>query len=65
MVASACVLSCILNICALLDNNNENSNETQTEDPDLTYVPENDHSFVIPESSEQEGWCSMQYSEYF
>ena len=43
----------------MLDNNDEYSNETQAEDPDLIYVPEDDHSLFIPETLEQEGWCSM------
>ena len=37
----------------------------QAEGPDLTYVPEEHLYLVIPELLEQEGWCSMQYSEYF
>ena len=46
-----------------LDNNGVDSDETQAEDPDLTFVPEvNDHSLVIPDSLEPEGWCSMQYN---
>ena len=39
----------------MLDNNNVDSDETQVEDQDLTCVPEDDHSLVIPESLEQEG----------
>ena len=46
-----------------LDNNDVDSDETQAEDPDLTFVPEvNDHLLVIPDSLELEGWCSMQYN---
>ena len=46
-----------------LDNNDVDSDETQAEDLDLTFVPEvNDHSLVIPDSLEPESWCSMQYN---
>ena len=64
-LTSACIQSLSHDPCATLDNNDEDLDETQAEDPDLTYVPENDHSLVIPESLEQEGWCSIHYSEYF
>ena len=43
----------------LLDNNDVDSDETQAEDPDLTYVPEDDYSQIIPDSVETEGWFSI------
>ena len=49
-----------------LDNNDVDSDNTQAEDPDLTYVSEvDDQSLLVPDSLEQEGWCSMQYNYLF
>ena len=56
-MTSHCICTEFHNTCAMLDNNNVDSDETQVEDQDqdLTCVPEDDHSLVIPESLEQEG----------
>ena len=57
VMTSHCTCTEFHNTCAMLDNNNVDSDETQVEDQDqdLTCVPEDDHSLVIPESLEQEG----------
>ena len=45
--------------CGILLFNDVDSDETQAEDTDLTYVPEDDYSQVIPDSLEPECQCSI------
>ena len=49
-----------------LDNNGVDSDDTQAEDPDQTYVSEvDDHSLLVPDSLEQAGCCFMRYKYVF